>query len=252
MEYNKLSSLEKAIEVLKYLAREPYSFSALELSKALNINRSTVHRILLTLKSEMLILQCPSNKKYKLGPMIYHLGSAYINKSNHANEIFHIIDEVSEKLKMSTGYSVIENGKIINIYENEMFTTIRMGYKPGCFYPIHCGSYGKTIMAFYEPLHELNEIVYNTKLEKRTENTITDPDKLLEEYARIRQQGYAISDGENIEGAIGVGAPVRNSLGKVIGGIATAGIKASIKHEKLEYIKEVIIDAADRISKYIP
>lgn len=252
MENNKLSSLEKSIEVLKYLAREPYSFSALELSKSLNINRSTVHRILSTLKSEMLVLQCSSNKKYKLGPMIYHLGSAYINKSNYANEIFRIVDEVSEKLKMSTGYSVIEDDKIINLYENEMFTTFRMGYKPGCFYPIHCGSYGKAIMAFYEPLEELREIIYNTKLEKRTENTITDPDKLLKEYARIRQQGYSISDGENIEGAIGIGAPVRNSKDKVIGAIATAGIKASIKPEKLEYIKKVIIDAADRISKYIP
>lgn len=252
MENNKLSSLEKSIEVLKYLAREPYSFSALELSKSLHINRSTVHRILSTLKSEMLVLQCSSNKKYKLGPMIYHLGSAYINKSNYTNEIFQIVDEVSEKLKMSTGYSVIEDDKIINLYENEMFTTFRMGYKPGCFYPIHCGSYGKAIMAFYEPLEELREIIYNTKLEKRTENTITDPDKLLKEYARIRQQGYAISDGENIEGAIGIGAPVRNSKDKVVGAIATAGIKASIKPEKLECIKKVIIDAADRISKYIP
>jgi len=248
----KLSSVEKTIELLKYLAKEPYSFSALELSKALDINRSTVHRILAALKNEMLILQCPSNKKYKLGPMIYHLGSAYINKSSYTNEIFCIVDEVSEKLEMSTGYSVIENKKILNLYENEMFTIIRMGYKPGCFYPIHCGAYGKTIMAFYEPIDELKEIVYNTPLEKRTANTITDPDKLLDEYARIREQGYAVSDGENIEGAIGVGAPVRNSKGKVVGSIATAGIKASVTPEKFEYIKEVVIDAANRISKYIP
>lgn len=252
MTENKLSSVEKTIELLKYLAREPYNFSALELSKALNINRSTVHRILSTLKSEMLILQCPSNKKYRLGPMTYHLGSIYINQSNYTNEIFYIVDEVSEKLQMSTGYSIMENKRILNIYENEMFTIIRMGYRPGCFYPFHCGAYGKTIMAFYEPLDELEEIVYSTKLEKRTKNTITDPDKLLEEYARIRKRGYGISDGENIEGAIGVGAPVRNSKGQVVGSIATAGIKASVTSGKLKYIKKVVVDAANRISQYIP
>ncbi len=249
---NKMSSLKKTIEVLKYLAKEPYSFSALELSRALGINRSTVHRILSTLKEEMLILQCPLNKKYKLGPMIYHLGSAYINRSNYSNEIFHIVDEVSEKIKLSTGYSVIEDGKIINLYENEIFTSIRMGYKPGCFYPIHCGAYGKAIMAFYEPLKELEKIVYNSKLEKRTEKTITDPDKLMEEYELIREQGCAISDGENVKGAIGIGAPVRNSKEKVVGSIAVAGIKASITPEELDNIKKVIIDAANRISKYIP
>lgn len=252
MENNKLSSLEKTIEILKYLAREPYSFSALELSRVLNINRSTVHRILSTLKSEMIILQSPSNKKYKLGPMIYHLGSAYINKSNYTHEIFHIVDEVSEKTNLSTGYSVIENGKIINLYENELFNIVRMGYKPGNFYPIHCGAYGKTIMAFYEPLKELEEIVYNRKLEKMTEYTMTDPKRIMEEYDKIRRQGYCISNEEHIRGAIGIGAPVRNSKGKVIGCIAGAGIKASITPEELEHFKEVIIDAANRISKYIP
>lgn len=252
MEVNKLSSLDKSIEIMKHLAKEPYSFSALDLSKALNINRSTVHRILTTLKNHMIVLQCPSNKKYKIGPMAYHVGSAYINKTNNMNELISIIDEVSEMLKMSTGYSVIENGKIINIYENEMFTVIRMGYKPGSFYPIHCGAYGKTIMAFYEPFEELEEIIYNTELEKRTENTITNPSTLLEEYARIRKEGYAISNGENITGAIGIGAPVKNSKGKVIGAIATAGIKESITPERLEMIKEVIIDTADRISQHIP
>lgn len=248
----KLSSLEKAIELLKHLANEPYSFSALELSRALDINRSTVHRILSTLKDQMLILQCPTTKKYKLGPMTYYIGSAYLNKSNYTSEIFHIVDEVSEKLRLSTGYSVIENGEIINLYENETFSLVRMGYKNGSFYPIHCGAYGKAIMAFHEPLEELKEIVYSTDLEKKTEITITDPEELLAEYARIREQGYAISDGENIEGAIGVGVPVRNSKGKVVGSIATAAIKASITPERLEFIKESVIDAANRISKLIP
>ncbi|SKC84963.1 IclR family transcriptional regulator [Maledivibacter halophilus] len=252
MGVDKLSSLEKSIEIMKYLAKEPYCFSALELSRALNINRSTVHRILSTLKNNMIVLQSPSNKKYKIGPMAYHVGSAYINKTNNMNELISIVDEVSEKLKMSTGYSIIENGKIINIYENELYTAIGMGYKPGSFYPIHCGAYGKTIMAFYEPLEELKEIVYNAKLEKRTENTITDPKTLLQEYTKIRKKGYTISDGENIPGAIGIGAPVENSKGRVIGSIATAGIKESINLEKLEMIKELIIDAARKISKHIP
>lgn len=232
---DKLSSLEKTIEILKYLAKEPYSFSALELSRALDINRSTVHRILATLKGQMLIIQSPTSKKYKLGPMIYHIGSAYINRSNYTNEIFQIVDEVSEKLRLSTGYSVIEDNKIINLYENEMFTSIRMGYKSGCFYPIHCGAYGKTIMAFHQPIEELREIVSNAKLEKRTGNTITDPDKVLEEYAEIRKQGYAISDEENVKGAIGIGAPVRNSKDKVIASIAVAGIKASITSDTKGY-----------------
>lgn len=237
---------------MRHLAKEPYQFTALELSKASNINRSTVHRILTALKENMLVLQSPSTKKYKLGPMSYHIGSAYLHASNYSDEIAQIVDEAAKKLELSVGYAVIDDGNIITLYENEHYFGMRMGYKPGTFYPINCGAYGKTIMAFYEPYEELEKIVYTTKLEKRTENSITDPKALLKEYARIREQGYAISDGENIKGAFGVGVPVRNSKNKVCACIAVASIKASITPEKLEFIKNVITDAANKISKLIP
>ncbi|WZL72440.1 IclR family transcriptional regulator [Clostridiaceae bacterium 35-E11] len=247
-----VSSLEKAMMVLKYLAKEPYQFTALELSKALQINRSTVHRILADLMKSMLVLQSPSTKKYKLGPMSYHIGAAYLHASNYSDEIAQIVDEAAKKLELSVGYAVIDDGNIITLYENEHYFGMSMGYKPGTLYPINCGAYGKTLMAFYEPYQELEKIVYTTKLEKRTENTITDPKVLLQEYAHIRERGYAISDGENIKGAFGVGVPVRNSKNKVCACIGVACIKASITPEKLEFIKKVILDAANKISKLIP
>jgi len=249
---NSFSSLEKAIVILKYLAEEPYQFTAIEISKALDINRSTVHRILGVLKNEMIVLQSPSTKKYKLGPQSYHIGSAYLYTSNYTDDIFHIVDETAKILQLSVGYTIIDNNKIINIYENEHYLGMRMGYKPGSFYPIHCGSYGKTIMAYYTPEDKLREIVYSSQLEKRTENTITDPEELLKEYAQIRSQGYSISDEENIKGAIGVGAPVRNSKGEVIASIAAAGIKASLLPEELDFVIKVIVNAANRITKLIP
>ncbi len=40
------SSIDKAFMILERLARKPYEMTALELSRELQINRSTVHRIL--------------------------------------------------------------------------------------------------------------------------------------------------------------------------------------------------------------
>lgn len=249
---NNISSIQKAIEIIKYMTKEPYSFTVLEISKALGINRSTVHRILNTLKDDMIILQNSSTKKYKIGPMAYHIGSAYLHSETYTDEIHSILDEVAEKVRLSAGYAIREGDKIINIYEVETYIPMRMGYRPGMFYPIHCGVYGKTIMAFYNPPEKLREIVYSTDLKKMTENTITDPEKLLEEYAKIRKQGYAISDEERLKGAVGIGAPVRNSKGEVVACVGVAGIKASLTPEDIEYIKEVVIDGANRISKLIP
>lgn len=247
-----LASIQKAIAILKYMSSEPYHFTALELSKALDINRSTVHRILSSLKNEMMVLQSPTTKKYKLGPQSYHIGASYLHNMSYIDEIHSIIEEIAEKLSLSVGYAVKEGNQIMTLYEVEDYISVRMGYKPGSFYPIHCGAYGKTIMAFHKPLSELKEIVYSTTLVKKSEKTITDPEKLLKEYEKIRNQGYAISNEENSKGALGLGAPVRNSKGEVIACVAAAGIKASINQEKLKEMKKLVMDGADRISKLIP
>ncbi|MBA1335477.1 MAG: Transcriptional regulator, IclR family [Firmicutes bacterium] len=250
--FSSISSVQKAIEIMKLLTKEPYTFTAIEISKALGINRSTVHRILNILKEEMIILQNSSTKKYKIGPMAYNIGASYLNSEMYMDEIHSILDEVAEKTRLSAGYAIREGDKIVNIYEIETYIPMRMGYRPGLFYPIHCGVYGKTIMAFYSPPEKLREIVHSTKLEKMTENTITDPERLLEEYAKIREQGYAVSDEERLKGAIGIGAPVRNSKGEVVACIGVAGIKASLSREDIEYIKDIVINGANRISRLIP
>lgn len=249
---NSLSSVQKAIQIMKLLAKEPCTFTAIEISKALEINRSTVHRLLNVLKDEMLILQNSSTKKYKIGPMAYNIGAAYLNSQMYTDEIHSILDEVAEKTRLSAGYAVREGDKIINIYEVETYIPMRMGYSPGLFYPIHCGVYGKTIMAFYNPPEKLREIIYSAKLEKMTENTITDPEELIKEFAEIREQGYAVSDEERLQGAIGIGAPVRNSKGEVVACIGVAGIKASLSREDIENIKDIVIDGANRMSRLIP
>ncbi|KAB3534365.1 IclR family transcriptional regulator [Alkaliphilus pronyensis] len=247
-----LASLQKAIAILKFLSYEPYHFTAIEISKGLNINRSTVHRMLATLMEEMMVLQNPITKKYKLGPLSYHIGASYLHNMKYVDEIHNIIDGIAEKLSLSVGYAVKEGNKIMTLYEVEDYVSVRMGYKPGSFYPINCGAYGKTIMAFHKPLDELRRIVYSTPLEKRSEKTITNPDKLLKEYEKIRMQGYSISNGENLKGALGVGAPVKNSKGDVIACVAAAGIKASIDQARLKEIKAVVIDGANKISSLIP
>ncbi|EOD01616.1 IclR family transcriptional regulator [Caldisalinibacter kiritimatiensis] len=246
------SSIQKTINILKQLARAPYEMTALELSNELSINRSTVHRILNTLKDEMLVLQNPVNKKYTLGPMAYHIGIAYINNQTNSEQIKYILNEVAKETKQSVGYAMLIDGKIMNIYEIENYQPIKIGYRPGSFYPIHCGAYGKCITAFIEPKEKLKKIVYSSELYKKTPNTITDPEELLKEYEKIRKNGYAISNEESLLGAIGIGAPVRNSSGKVIGSVAAASIKSALTNSDFEFIKQKVIEAAQKISKFIP
>jgi DNA-binding IclR family transcriptional regulator len=182
---------------------------------------------------------------------MYHIGSKYLYRNSNFLEIRAIIDQLAVETKQNVGYTVIENNKIMNLYESEIAMPIRITYQYGTYFPINRGAYGKTIMAFYKPTNKLEEIVRSTKMEKTTPNTIIDPDQLLEEYKKIRKQGYAISDEENLVGALGIGVPIFNSFGEIHGCVALAGSKNAIQQQEFTHFITILKKGAEEISKYI-
>lgn len=247
---DKMTAIGKSIEIMKALSEPPYAFSVLELSQKLDINRTTVHRILVEFQEHYLVVQ-NEDKKYTIGPELYHLGSKYLYKTKGFNVIKEIVEKVAIQLKQNIGYTIIDKGRIMNLYESELTMPVKITYEHGSFFPIHCGAYGKTIMANFEPYAELEKIVRNTELIAKTEKTITDPDELLKEYKKIRAQGYGISDEENMKGAFGIGVPVFKEDGMIHGCIGLAALKNSLDEEALETYIKVLKKGAKEISKYI-
>lgn len=72
---------------------------------------------------------------------------------------------------------------------------------------MHCNSGGKAILA-HLPEEETNHIIETHGLPKLTDNTITGRDRLHEELAQIREQGYALNISEDLEGIHAIGIPL--------------------------------------------
>jgi DNA-binding IclR family transcriptional regulator len=248
---SKSTAINKALQIMKTFSEGDYAYSVIEISEKLNINRTTVYRILQELEQEMFVVQNKTDKKYRIGPVLYHIGTKYLYRNHNFDQIRAIVDEIALKTKQNVGYTVIDNMKIMNLYESEVNMPVKITYQYGTYFPINAGAYGKTLMAFYEPLEELEQIVKNTVLEKRTLYTITDKEQLMNEYKKIREQGYAISDEENLIGAMGIGVPVYNGKGKVTSCIAVAAVKATLNKEDIKDFVVLLKKGAQEISKYV-
>lgn len=74
---------------------------------------------------------------------------------------------------------------------------------------------GRVLLAAL-PEPELTSYVDDITLEALTPNTITDPDTLRAELARVREQGFAVVDGEREEGVRSAAAPLRGRSGAVL------------------------------------
>lgn len=72
---------------------------------------------------------------------------------------------------------------------------------------------------------------------KRTERTITDPDRLMEELEQVREQGYALDAREMEEHAECVGAPVFGADGNLVGAVSVSTLyRDAVNYEELGQI----------------
>ncbi|HEX4289562.1 MAG TPA: IclR family transcriptional regulator C-terminal domain-containing protein, partial [Trebonia sp.] len=63
------------------------------------------------------------------------------------------------------------------------------------------------------------QAIYRKGLEPFTEQTLVTGEELEQEAARVRERGYAYSQGQRSQGAIGLGAPLFDAAGDVFGDV---------------------------------
>lgn len=98
------------------------------------------------------------------------------------------------------------------------------------------------------PSSEVKRIISTKGLPRFTKNTITDPDVLEAELAKIQIQGYAIDNEEIMDGLRCVAAPIRDHRGKVCAAISISGPDSRLEGERLEMAIKIITKTAEEIS----
>ncbi len=241
-------SVEKSIVVLKQLCKEPYEFKMTELVRMTRINRTTLYRLLNTFEQQGLVIKTYNG--YKLGPMAYQMGTVYLNSFAFSDKIYPVLKKIASISKESVGLAVREGERVISLYEIEVEQPLKMNYKAGLLYPINRGCYGKCLMAYYDQ-KRVEEMLEEQTFTKVAKNTLIQTDDILNEYEKIRQQGYVISDEETFPYAVGVGIPIANSDGEVKTCVAISFLKQGRYKKKIEKMLQILMDHRIEMKQYM-
>lgn len=210
-----VSSVNKALQILRKLGEPPYEYSLTELSGELGLTRSNLFKILKDLESNFFVIKETSSKKYHLGPINLRLGTVY-GKLVGFNEIAKpVLKDLRDKIG-ETVYTCIWEGDRVVVLDKETC--------PGSLYdrndfigkslPVNCGSSGKLLFAYRGP-EKTRDLLELLPLQKRTPNTIMDKEELLREYSQIREQGYSYEDETFDMGVMGLSVPIFSRTGDV-------------------------------------
>ncbi len=251
MEKQANSSIEKALIILETLGKDPYEYTVQMLSKATDINITTMYRILYQLEAHGMVTMNSENKKYKVGPNMYHIGSVYVYNDNYMNILQDILTKISNITQESVGLAVLEGDQIISIVEIDIPRPMKMNDVPGRFFQGNKGNYGKCITAFRDP-ESINKYLDSHYFEKTYPAVLTEKDELLREYAEIRKQGYSTSVDELGIDVIGTGVPLFDKHGKIRGCVAIAFFRTDGWEKKMMEHKDLLLSYQKEIEKYLP
>ena len=242
-----LRSVDRAIAVLKAFSEEEPELGVTELSRRLELSKSTVYRLLASLQQEGVVDQDPETQKYRLGIELVSLAGLVLKQIDTRQVARPCLRSLAEASEETVNLTVLTgDGKVINIDGISSPRMVRnVGWIGREMLP-HCISSGKALLA-YLPQQQLEHILAKGLL-SFTEKTITDPILLQEELKRVRQQGYAVAQEELEVGLSAVAAPIWNHEGEVVAAVSVSGPSFRLSSEKIPELAELTRRAANEIS----
>jgi len=248
MEKKVIQSIDRALQVIELFSLEKPEWGVTEISKNLNIYKSNVYNILTTLVERGFVIKDSKTDKYKLGIKFFELGSVVI-KNMDLRKIAHPhIEKLSKEFNETVHLGVLDKGRVISIEREESGQSLSPRIFIGKRAPLHCTAVGKAIMAYLSE-DKVSLIIKEKGLEKYTENTITDREKLEKEFLKIRKQGYAVDNMEHEEGVRCVAGPIRDYTGKVIASMSVSGPAFRINGNNIPNIAKKVKEYCDCISE---
>jgi len=256
---NLVQSVERAIDILDCLAEYPKGCGIGELSKNLGLSKSTIHRIITTLKYKKYVTQNKDNDKYQLDIKVLTLSSSVTNSMDLINIARPYIHEFANKVDEVIHLCIPDDSFSNIIYVDKVSSentsrTITMSSSIGKKAPIYCTASGKLLLSQYSD-EKIRQLLKDTEFIKYTENTITDINVFIEEIHTIRKNLHAIDNIEYDTGVICIAVPIFDRTNKIIAAISLSSVTLFNSLDDLLKYKKDFMTIAKNISKvmgYIP
>ncbi|WP_431777560.1 IclR family transcriptional regulator [Ottowia caeni] len=236
-----------ALRLLKTLSAEEPEMGITALSARLGLAKSTVHRLVSTLVSEGFLERNPVDGRYRLGLLLFSMGTLVRRRMNVAEESVPLLHSLCERSGETIHLAVLHDSEILYLRNIESQHAIRPRSYLGVRKPAFCTSEGRALLAFSPPL--VLAQVLRAPLVPRTPHTITDKAALQQLLEKVRHCGYAVDDEESEVDMRGVAAPIFDATGSVVAAVGLAGPTQRLPKAKMHRLAAMVVDSAQAISK---
>lgn len=241
-----IQSVDRALSILECFTLEHREWGVTDLSKKLGLNKSTVFGLLSTLERRDYVEKTPEGGKYRLGLKLLDLGTIKHESLEVVSVAQPVLSDLVQRFQETVHIAIYDSGSVVYVDKKDSKNTLASISWIGKRNPAYCTGVGKCLLAFQSE-EELRRVIAQG-LQAFTSQTITDPETLRTELARVREEGVAFDREEIERGLACVAAPIRDHLGRVIASISLSAPTIRLDTEMLTRITESVRAAAATIS----
>lgn len=242
-----IQSLAHGLDVLDILVEADRPQGVTELARMLNLDKSTVYRLLSTLAGRSYIIQETDTRRYLPSLKIVSHGRKILNDI----QLRSIAKPYMKKLSKSTGESsdlaILAGLRVIHIDHEESDASLNVRAVTGQVSPPHCTALGKALTVEHS-VEEIKSLYKDFELERYTSRTITSLDELTAHLDAVKKRGFALDEEEHIVGVSCIAAPIYDHNNKVVAAVGISGPSIRVTSDRIPGLAPKVVDAAREIS----
>lgn len=240
---DRVISLERALQLLVDLSAHEEGLRVEQLMKLAELPRTTVYRLLRTLKGQNFVSFEPATGIWRVGRQAFIVGAVHIHEDSLASAAAPYLKRVRDLSRETANLGLVQGGDVVILSQVASREINRASTSVGGRVPVVNSGLGKAILSTYGA-EAANATADIRGFSRFTPHSITRMGELREQLGLVAANGFAVDDEEFRPGLRCVAAPVFNSQSEACCAISVSGLATRISSERIRALGTIVEQAA--------
>ncbi len=240
----------RTMRTLEMLALRPRS--AVEVANAVGVHPRTARRLLNRLLAEGYVTRTgPRHRKYGVTLKLVAVAQHALEHADLVREALPYVQRLRDEAGARAHFSVASYRSALRLIDEHVEDHGAVRAQVAERVPCHGSAAGQVLLAYRG---RWCDSVLSRSLERHTEETIVEPERVRARLEEVRERGFAIEDGEHVAGMGSVGAPVFDHVGEAVAALGVT-LESSRLEAEARRLSAMVVLAARGLSEelgYVP
>jgi len=245
-DFRRVPAIDKCFAILELLAQAKVPMGISEISRKLDLNKSSVFNTVHTLR-DLNVLENQPDGKFVFGTRLYILGNTAGSRSALIQTAHPYLQAINDKTKLSAFLGLRSDCQTILIDKADSAYGVKVSSEIGMQMPVLAGAGIKAMLSQLSN-EEIDEILARTELKRYTPYSITDKGVYKKEILQVRREGIAYDKEEYIEGMVAFGIPVKANGKDLQAAIWAVGLKHQMSDSSIPELTALLKGISEEIN----